>query len=370
MTLKEKYINDASKLNLLKDFSGSKRCGWQSPSNIALVKYWGKKKDQIPQNASLSFTLKNSFSEITIDYSFANNSGLKLTFEFEGKENPAFEKRIVSYLNSITCYLPFLPQLSLEIRSNNSFPHSSGIASSASAMSALALCLVEIENELFGTLDDTEEFFEKASFLARLGSGSAARSVYGGYVLWGENVTIPNSTNECGVKFNLSENNSFNQIRDAILITSKSKKSISSSQGHGMMFGHPYADTRYSQAKTNLTDLIQSLVVENEEKFIDIIENEALSLHALMLSSFPGYNLLNENTWKIINKIREYRENSGITVTFTLDAGPNVHLIYLEKNKKEVKAFIEAELKTFCEDGYWINDGIGEGPQKIRELSW
>jgi len=223
---------------------------------------------------------------------------------------------------------------------------------------------------LFGTLKNDDEFFEKASFLARLGSGSAARSVYGGFVLWGQTGSIEGSTNKFGTRFNLKEKNSFNQIQDAILITSKSKKAISSSQGHGMMNGHPYAESRYAQAKTNLKDLIQSLVVENQQKFIDIIENEALSLHSLMFSSRPGYNLLNENTWKIITKIREYREKSGLMVTFTLDAGPNVHLLHLLKDKNEVENFIKTELMKYCEDRYWINDGIGEGPKKISVLSW
>src|SRR3954470_7423311 len=106
--------------------------GWRAPSNIALVKYWGKYGNQLPRNASISFTLKNAFTETSIKY-FPRDHGLfpdkehvDFKFFFEGKENAKFEVKIRAFLNSIIPHFPFLIQFSLEIHSYNSFPHSTG----------------------------------------------------------------------------------------------------------------------------------------------------------------------------------------------------------------------------------------------------
>lgn len=365
MSLKEKYLKEANGLKKPGPFTNSHQVGWRSPSNIALIKYWGKKADQLPQNPSLSFTLKNACTETIVEYSSHGKEGLQLDFYFEGKTNPLFETRVMKYLKSIAAYLPFLDQLHLKIQSKNSFPHSSGIASSASSMSALALCLVQIEKELFNTLEDANDFLRKASFLARLGSGSAARSVFGEYVTWGTSNFIDGSTNEAGVSYTIADNNSLLTLKDAILITSKEKKQVSSSSGHRMMQNHPWADARYQQAQANFGALNNAIITENDEKFISIIENEALSLHALMLSSDPGYSLLIQNTWNIIERIRKLRETTGTFVTFTLDAGPNVHLIYKKEDNDQMKDFIQNELVQYCENEYWIDDEIGTGPERI-----
>ena len=366
MNNKETYLQNANALKIAKSFSGKKQCKWQSPSNIALIKYWGKKEGQIPMNVSLSFTLKNAYTITEVAYSHAENKCGKIDFSFEGKSNEMFAGRIKSYVSSITHYLPFLNQLQLEINSSNSFPHSSGIASSASSMSALALCFCDMEKTLFGTLSDKKEFFQKASFLARLGSGSAARSVYGGFVTWGENNLIENSSDEVAVKLTINQENKLANLKDAILITSKTKKKISSSHGHQLMNEHPFRMARLEQVNQNFTILLNAINAENEADFVRIVEHEALSLHALMLSSVPGFTLMNENSWNIINKVRKFRESSGIMITFTLDAGPNVHVIYKQKDAKVVESFLNAELLPYCENGYWISDETGDGPKKLN----
>ena len=122
---------------------------WRSPSNIALVKYWGKYGRQLPSNPSISFTLKNAHTNMRMKYSSGNGA---VTLYFEGERNEQFEQRIKRYIKSINDIYPFLENVDLEIHSENSFPHSAGIASSASAMSALALCLCSIEKKVFNTL--------------------------------------------------------------------------------------------------------------------------------------------------------------------------------------------------------------------------
>ncbi|MEJ2595142.1 MAG: hypothetical protein P8100_08480 [bacterium] len=162
-----------------------KTISWKSPSNIALVKYWGKYGQQLPINPSLSLTLKQSTTTTEIRYRQNNSSnGLKMQFRFEDKPAPAFEDRIHRFLIAQSPRYPSLNNLSLEINSSNTFPQSSGIASSASAFSALALGIVSLVGQ-FDQVRDRDRFFQAASELARLGSGSASRSVYGGYVVWG-----------------------------------------------------------------------------------------------------------------------------------------------------------------------------------------
>ena len=366
MNLKDTYLGAAPGLEFPERPSVKGIVGWRSPSNIALIKYWGKRKEQIPQNPSLSFTLSESVSETMVQYTWKEGEGPEVEFLFDGKPNLAFEQRIRQYLQSITRYLPFLKHLRLSMGSHNSFPHSSGIASSASAMSALALCLVDIENELFNSLADPVHFFRKAAFLARLGSGSATRSVYGGFVSWGKNKVMEDATDEAGQAWPVGAGNRFSGLKDAILITSTDKKKISSSAGHGMMNDHPWAEARYKQANLNFDALSKAISNEDEEKFIRVIENEALSLHALMLSSDPGYRLMNTNTWEIIDRIQDFREKSGVFITFTLDAGPNVHLIYNRQNNNEITAFIKEELLKYCERNHWIDDRMGPGPEKLK----
>lgn len=367
MKLEYTYKEKAKSLTSLERFEGERSVVWKSPSNIALVKYWGKRAIQFPQNPSISFALSNSNTDTIVHYTFNQAQKISVELFFEGQRNEAFENRIRTYLEQIAEFLPFVKSLNFKIESKNSFPHSAGIASSASALSALALCLVTIERDLFGTLIEEKVFFEKASFIARLGSGSAARSVYGNYSVWGKSKYVSGSSDEIAISYDKNIHPEFLALGDAILITSSEIKKVSSSMGHNLMINHPYAESRYKQANENLEKLLKALQLNDEQLFIDVVENEALSLHALMMSSNNGYSLLNQNTWEIIQKIRRFRQDNNTFATFTLDAGPNVHLIYKLKDQKKVVAFIEKELIEHSENEKWIDDKMGIGPDKILE---
>jgi diphosphomevalonate decarboxylase len=344
----------------------SGQVSWQSPSNIALVKYWGKFGVQLPKNASLSFGLSKAYSKTSINFSTKTSEAAKHRFLFEGKENPAFGDKVLRFLNDLDLVFPFLKQLDLQIDSENSFPHSAGIASSASSMSALALCLCSIEQEVIGSLQDENDFYTKASFVARLGSGSASRSVYSGFSIWGAFFDIIESSNDYAVPFTYEVHPLFMQLRDSILIVSDIEKAISSRAGHALMNGHPYADARIAQSKQNLSWLLTALQQGDTDRFIEVVENEAMSLHGLMMSSKPWYSLLHPNTLRILEKIRAFREKSGVFVTFTLDAGPNVHLLYTNEDEIQVMEFIEKELLDFCVERKVIHDHLGFGPKRIK----
>ena len=333
---------------------------WQSPSNIAIVKYWGKRPGmkQIPQNPSVSFTLSKCRTETSIDYKASDRFGLH--FRFDGKENPEFQTKIAEFLKNQMSAFPFLNEMELHINSHNTFPHSSGIASSASSMSALVMCLMDIDRELnSGEID-----LQQASCLSRLASGSACRSVFPKMALWGATEARPESSDEYAVSLENEIHPVFKTFHDSILIVSDAKKSVSSRAGHALMNGNPYAESRYVVAKNNIVNLLEALKTGDLETFIRITEWEAMQLHALMMCSEPSYILMKPNTLRIINTLLEFRKETDIPVCFTLDAGPNVHILYPDQHAEMVERFIMDELEQYCVGGLWIPDQVGDGASK------
>ena len=351
------WLDEAFKGEIPNDFQG--KVGWQSPSNIALVKYWGKRGKQLPQNPSISFTLSECRSETFIGFEKADRFSFQ--FFFEGKENPAFGAKIEKFLLDNQAFFPFINQLNLKVESRNTFPHSSGIASSASSMSAFVMCLLEIENQLVGKQFD----FQKASYFSRLASGSAARSVYPKMALWGATDCYKGSSDECAVSLENDIHPVFKTFRDSILIVSGEAKSVSSRAGHGLMEGNPYAPARYAQANENIKNLLLALKSGDLDTFINITESEALQLHALMMCSNPSFILMKPNTLRIIEEVRNFRNETHIPLCFTLDAGPNVHLLYPDHLADRVGDFIRDVLSHYCVEGQWIADHVGNGPKKL-----
>lgn len=340
---------------------------WQSPSNIALIKYWGKRGEQLPQNASLSISLSNAVTRTCVKFlpGQSNNIGLDLDFTFSGERNPVFAARLKTYLESLTETFPFLSGSKLDIQSENSFPHSAGIASSASAMSALALCLCDLEQKFKNIKDYQAVFFKKASVVARLGSGSASRSVYGGFTVWGKHKNVPGSSDEYAVPLPFEPHEIYRHIKNTILIVDASSKKVSSSVGHQLMNGHPFAAARFKQAENNLSAILDAIKTGNWEEFSRITENEALSLHAMMMSSNPGYMLMHPNTLVVLDKLKHFREKSKVKISFTLDAGPNIHLLYPERETEAVKPFL-SDVREFCVNHAIIDDQIGCGPVNLE----
>ena len=355
--MESKWLSEAFKGTVPNDFQG--KVGWQSPSNIALVKYWGKRGKQLPQNPSISFTLSECRSETFVTFEKADRFGFR--FFFEGKETPAFGAKIEKFLLENQAFFPFINQLHLMVESCNTFPHSSGIASSASSMSAFVMCLLDIENQIVSQQFD----FQKASYFSRLASGSAARSVYPKMALWGATDYYKGSSDEYAVSLENDIHSVFKTYRDSILIVSGETKSVSSRAVHGLMEGNPYAPARYARANENIENLLVALKSGDMDTFINITESEALQLHALMMCSNPSFILMKPNTLCIIEAVRNFRNETQIPLCFTLDAGPNVHLLYPESEAEKVENFIKSELITYCNQGRWIADHVGDGPKKL-----
>ena len=338
---------------------------WQTPSNIALVKYWGKSNPQIPKNASISFTLNNCHTITTIEFD-KKEKGDAVEFDlfFEGKQKDAFKPKIAEFFARIQEYCPYIFEYKMIINSENSFPHSSGIASSASGLSAIARCLMSLENELNSEL--TEEYInKKTSFLARLGSGSASRSIEGPMVVWGNHPEIEGSSDLFGVRFPYKVHAVFENYQDAILLVDKGEKQVSSTIGHNLMHDHPYAENRFAQANENLSKISEILQNGDIKAFVSLVESEALTLHAMMMTSNPYFILMKPNTLEIINRIWEYRNENDSNICFTLDAGANVHVLYPEVEKEAVNQFIENELSKYCQKNHYICDTVGFGAKQL-----
>jgi diphosphomevalonate decarboxylase len=368
---------------ILKEYPTSVEKGtfqWSAPSNIALVKYWGKKENhpsskselakQIPANPSISFTLNNckTITKLTFAKHFDKLSvtDKKFSFDllFEGKPKEEFKPKIQNFFERIDAYCPYLKDYHFTIDTENTFPHSSGIASSASGMAALSMNIMSLEKALNPTMTD-EFFFHKASFLARLGSGSACRSIKGTVVVWGEHAEINGSSDLFGVEFPSKIHDVFKNFQDTILLVDKGEKQVSSTVGHDLMHNHPFAEQRFAQAHHNLSTIKTTLETGDLDQFIKLVESEALTLHAMMMTSLPYFILMKPNTLEIINKIWKYRNETNIPICFTLDAGANVHVLYPENVRELVLQFIKDELVGYCQNGNYICDTIGNGSQLI-----
>jgi len=337
---------------------------WQSPSNIALVKYWGKHGEQLPQNASISFTLSNCHTTTTLHYTPKESQGFDFEVYLDGQKEEGFEPKIASFFKRIEIYVPFISNYHFKIETSNSFPHSSGIASSASGMSALSLCIMDMERQLNPEMTDAY-FMQKASFLSRLGSGSACRSLEGPLMFWGKHDGIENSNDLFGTSYPYDVHAHFEDYQDTILLVDKGEKQVSSTVGHGLMHGHAFAKARFSQAHDNLVQLKTVLQSGDLEAFIALVESEALTLHAMMMTSHPYFILMKPNTLEIIQRIWDYRETTGSKVCFTLDAGANVHVLYPKAEQQKVQEFIENELSKFCQNDHYIHDCAGRGAKKL-----
>ncbi len=340
---------------------------WRSPSNLALVKYWGKHGKQLPRNPSVSFTLEQAFTDFTIEWKTKTSTerDISLALYFDMVRNEAFESALIKKMEGLTDIFPFLNQLDMTVHTSNSFPHSSGIASSASSMSAMALCLCTMEDVFFNTLEDDEAFDQKASYVARLASGSASRSIYGTAAVWGETGHVPGSSDLFAVPVEGNFHPIFKTYQNAILVVSAGTKAVSSSVGHGLMEDNPFAEPRYAQARQRFSAMMEALYKGDTERFGSIVEQEALTLHALMMASNPGYMLMEPASITLMKKIKQFRADTGIQVYYSLDAGPNIHMLYPEADKEKVMDFIITDLSLQCQNGLFIDDKVGQGPEQL-----
>lgn len=327
------------------------------PSNIALIKYWGKYPGQIPANPSISYTLNHCRTETSMEFTAGAPFSVR-TFLGDAAV-PPFAKKIENYFRQIEGFLPWVLKGSYVIRTQNTFPHSSGIASSASGFGALAKCLMELETRFSGGLA-AEFAAKKISFLARLGSGSACRSIYPGLVVWGETDEVNGSSDLFAVPYPTDAVHAvFKNYNDWVLLIHEGEKAVSSTVGHGLMESNPYASQRFKEAHHNFARLKVILREGNQQEFFRLVEHEALTLHAMMMMSDPAFILMKSGTLKTIEKIWKFRAETALPITFTLDAGANVHVLFpTNEDTEKVTTFITTELLPLTQQGGVVKDTI------------
>jgi diphosphomevalonate decarboxylase len=305
-----------------------------APSNIALLKYWGKVAGQLPINPSLSFTLKKSKTNIAYQFSKRQDKKIVLeSFQFDGKDNQEFCAKLQNKILKVFAVRNYPFGINLSLSTSNTFPHSAGIASSASSMAAVA--------KMFAQIYSIRDLFEISS-LAREFSGSASRSVFEGFALWGYTTKLNQSHQNYAININDQIHPEFHDLQDWIFVTSEKTKSVSSSLGHERMDEHPFKDARIKNANSRLTKFLSLLEVAPSVEFFELLEQEALELHALMMTSNPAVILMEPESLALMKKITHLR-SLGIQCGYTLDAGSSVHFIFPKNQLLIIKDFLDKE---------------------------
>lgn len=318
----------------------------KAPANIAFIKYWGKKDPQInlPFNNSISMNLSYCFTVTTVEFSSRfKGDGVFI----DDKEVWAGEKdRVVNLLNIVRKKAS--TDQRARVVSKNNFPADAGIASSASAFSALALAASKAAGLNLSLKD--------LSILARLGSGSACRSVVDGFAEWRKG---KDSQTSFAVQLAPCKHWA---LRDIVAVVAKEKKKASSTEGHAAALASPHYKMRLAELKSRIKELREALLKRQFEKFGQLLEEEAISLHMIAMTSKPPIFYWNKGTIEIINKLYEWRPE-GLLAYFTIDAGPNVHVICQAKDEKE----INRRLKKLPEVLFTIANQPAKGARLINE---
>ena len=294
-----------------------------APSNIALCKYWGKRNTELnlPCNSSLSISLGSKGTQTRVRLLEAPTDQIFLNGNVVPPDN-SFSVRLSSFLN---LFRPFFSDACFEVRTENTIPTAAGLASSASGFAALVLAL----NELGGW----ELSPRKLSMLARLGSGSASRSIFSGFVQWhaGEQSDGMDSFAE-------KIETNWRALRVGILQLSSAAKATGSREGMNRTVETSALYSAWpAQAKTDL-DTIRRAIAECDFSLLGkTAEQNALSMHATMLSAWPPLIYLLPETLQQIQKIHHLRAE-GLEVYLTIDAGPNIKLLFLEKQWSDVQS--------------------------------
>ncbi len=326
---------------------------WLATPNIAVVKYWGKKDNllNIPNNGSISVTMDDSLRTITsVEFDPSLSSD---TLALNGKAAQENElARATKVLDSIRTAAKIKTRA--RIASNNNFPTAAGIASSASGFAALALAGADAA----GLKADSREL----SIFARMGSGSACRSVMGGFVEW-----KPGSKKDGSDSFaiQIAPASHWSELRNVIAITNPDRKKIGSAEGmeNTTKTSGLYAERVRTRPK--IIALMRKAILSRDlPAFLEQTMRESSDMHAVMLDSFPPIMYLNDISREIIYAVHDFNSAHGkIVAGYTFDAGPNAHVYTDEAHASEVEKMlrgIKGVQKTMvCR--------AGEGPRKLSE---
>ena len=297
----------------------------EAAPNIAFIKYWGNRDDslRIPLNSSISMNLGGLFTQTTVCF----DDNLETDF-VNINQQPASSKashRVSGFMDIVRSLAGL--STAAKVSSWNNFPMGSGIASSAAAFAALSLAASRAAGL---NLDQAA-----LSRLARRGSGSACRSIPAGIVEWHAGNCDENSF---AVQLATPE---YWELVDCLAVVNEGHKRVGSSDGHRLSLSSPLQELRVSDSARRYDQCRQALLTRNFESLADVIEQDSNLMHSVMNTSRPKLIYWNEATQNVIQAVRSIRKK-GLEAAFTIDAGPNVHVITLKKTLQAVKGQLES----------------------------
>src|SRR5688572_1602681 len=299
----------------------------QACANIAFIKYWGNLDNtlRLPMNGSISMNLDGLYTRTTVSFQPS------LPFDeliINGHEIAGAGRDRVSYILDIIRGMANIHERA-EVMSENNFPSGAGIASSAAAFAALALAGSKAAGL---SLNEPE-----LSRLARRGSGSASRSIPGGFVEW-----QAGTDDEDSFAFSIAGPDHWDLV-DCVAIVSASHKKTGSTEGHGIAWTSPLQAARVADAPRRLEICRKAILERDFNTFASIVEIDSDMMHAVMMTSTPALHYWKAASLEVMNGVRQWRAE-GIPVCYTVDAGPNVHVIcpaaqaeLVEKRVREIQ---------------------------------
>jgi diphosphomevalonate decarboxylase len=317
-------------------------------ANIALLKYWGRTDARLnlPANGSISLTLDNLITRTTVEFDAASK-GDSLTLDATAQTGEVLA-RVTRFLDHVRKRTG--RKESARVASVNAFPAGAGLASSASAFAALAAASFEAA----GTKASAREL----STFARLGSGSGSRSVFGGYVEW-----LPGDRHEDSYARQIAPPEHL-ALHDVACIFSGEKKKVGSLEGHELADRSPIHATRLAWVNDALPRMKEAILKKDLKSIGDLAERDALFMHSVMMTSDPSVLYWTGDTVRGIHDVRGWREE-GIPVWFTIDAGPNLHLLTPPEHAPEI---VSRARKTWgLSKERVIDSGPGEGVRSVED---
>jgi len=297
----------------------------QACPNIAFIKYWGNRDQhlRLPSSGSISFNLEGLFTRtrVTIDTRLASDVLILNNKKVTGQGL----QRVQAMLEEVRGMAG--TNLHAEIQSENNFPGSAGIASSASAFAALAMAA--------STAAGLSLSQAELSRLARHGSGSACRSIPGGFVEW-----QAGREDEDSFAFSIAAPEHWKLI-DCIAIISSEQKTTGSSEGHALADSSPLQAARVEDAPRRLELCRRAILERDFPSLADVVELDSNLMHSVMMTSRPALFYYQPATFTIMEAVRGWR-HGGLPACYTIDAGPNVHVICPQDNCAKIAEKLEA----------------------------
>jgi len=303
----------------------------QAPANIALIKYMGKKNTEsnLPENPSLSYTLNKLLSSVTLE----EYPGRKDVWEplpapggIPFNLSPAAQQRFLQHLAMLKNHFQYTG--AFLVRSSNNFPHSSGLASSASSFAALTKCAVRALCELRGI---EELSAQEQAKLSRLGSGSSCRSFFSPWAYWEDEhvdaIDLP-----------------YKDLLHQVIIINHDEKPVSSSEAHQRIKSSTFYDTRAARAKDNLKVLLIALRAQDWKSCYEICWHEFHDMHQLFSTCDQPFEYMAAESKAVLSLLQRRWQELGDGPIVTMDAGPNIHLLYRPDQAVMAQEFKQSNL--------------------------